>query len=79
MDNPFESRLRSLMHEADEQRPDGADAQRLDRVLHKAHIRSGALDVVTLFTHWAYVLSECSPKGKRGPSADTSVAPKTSE
>ncbi len=57
MEDPIESRLRELMRtEADTSTP--VDAHRLDRVLHKAHMRAGFFDLVNLFAHWGWVLSE---------------------
>lgn len=56
MSDPLEERLRSLMRDGGEDMSD--DNQRLERVLHKAHVRGGVLDLLTLFAHWGVVLSE---------------------
>lgn len=56
MSDPLEERLRSLMREGGQ---DGdEDDERLERVLHKAHVRGGVLDLLTLFSRWGLVLSE---------------------
>ena len=57
MDDPFERRLRSMMQEAPDDRPDSDDV-RLDRVLHKAHVRSGIFDLLSLFAHWGWVIAQ---------------------
>lgn len=57
MEDPIENRLRELMRaEADMATP--VDDQRLDRVLHKAHMRAGFFDLINLFANWGWVLSE---------------------
>lgn len=57
MEDPIEIRLRELMRaEANTSMP--VDEQRLDRVLHKAHMRAGFFDLINLFARWGWVLSE---------------------
>lgn len=63
MSDPLEDRLRSLMRE-NEQSAD-EDDQRLERVLHKAHMRSGLFDLLTLFSRWGLVLSEAGLRRPR--------------
>ncbi|SDS26939.1 hypothetical protein SAMN05216421_1213 [Halopseudomonas xinjiangensis] len=63
MSDPLEDRLRSLMR-ADQQNV-GQDDQRLERVLHKAHVRGGVLDLLTLFSRWGVVLSEAGTHHSR--------------
>lgn len=76
MDDPFESRLRSMMQAPDD-RPDSdsADDERLDRVLHKAHVRSGIFDLLSLFAHWGWVIAQAggrsSPRRTQRPSSST--------
>lgn len=64
-EDPLESRLRSLLQ--DPAPSSGADREdrRLDQVLHKAHIRGGAFDLINLFTRWGWVLSEGGARGAR--------------
>lgn len=62
MDNPIEDRLRELMRaEAGKSTP--VDELRLVRVLHKAHMRAGFFDLITLFAHWGWVISEGGSRG----------------
>ncbi|MEH6566724.1 MAG: CrfX protein [Halopseudomonas sp.] len=63
-EDPLESRLRSLLQDSAESETD-REGQRLDRVLHKAHIRSGVFDLINLFTRWGWVLSEGGARGAR--------------
>lgn len=63
MDDPFELQLRNLMRDAEQQRPASADSERLERVLHKAHIRGGIFDLLNLFTRWGWVITEGVSKG----------------
>lgn len=65
VDDPFEQQLRDLMREAEQQRPGSSDDERLERVLHKAHIRGGIFDLLGLFTRWGWVLTEGVGKGLR--------------
>ena len=44
MDDPFEQHLRSLMQKDASEQPAGDDAKRLERVLHRAHERTGLFD-----------------------------------
>ncbi|UAW99882.1 hypothetical protein KEM63_07940 [Halopseudomonas nanhaiensis] len=63
MSDPLEERLRSLMRDGGQDVSD--DDERLERVLHKAHVRGGALDLLTLFAHWGEVLSEAGTRSVR--------------
>lgn len=63
MDDPFEQQLRALMRDTEPQRPVSSDDERLDRVLHKAHIHGGIFDLLGLFTRWGWVLTEGLGKG----------------
>lgn len=69
MSDPLEDRLRSLMRESEQE---ANEHERLERVLHKAHIRGGVLDLLTLFARWGAVLSEAGNRHARrsGPSAE---------
>lgn len=71
MSDPLEDRLRSLMRES-EQTAD-ADDQRLERVLHKAHMRSGVFDLLTLFSRWGLVLSEAGLRRPRSAHGQRSA------
>lgn len=64
MDDPFESHLRSLMQE-DSATPATADDERLKRVLHRANVRSGLFDLLSLFARWAWVIGEGGARGLR--------------
>ncbi|MGY8810889.1 MAG: CrfX protein [Pseudomonadales bacterium] len=64
-EDPLESRLRNLMQDPSESAEVDRDVRRLDRVLHKAHIRGGAFDLIDLFTRWGWVLSEGGARGAR--------------
>jgi len=61
--DPLEERLRNLMR-ADQQTL-GQEDRRLERVLHKAHLRGGVLDLLTLFSRWGVVLSEAGSRHTR--------------
>lgn len=65
MDDPFEHQLRNLMRDAEGQRPVSADNERLERVLHKAHIHGGVFDLLSLFTRWGWVITEGTTKAMR--------------
>ncbi|WP_304638678.1 hypothetical protein [Pseudomonas sp.] len=73
MDDPFENQLREMLREADRQRPDSVDAERLERVLHKAHIHGGLFDLLNMFARWGWVLSEAGTglKRKTRPTCST--------
>lgn len=64
MDDPFENHLRSLMQE-DWPAPTKADEQRLKRVLHRANVRVGLFDLLSLFARWAWVIGEGGARGLR--------------
>ena len=64
MSDPLEQRLKALMQQAGE----GSEVQedeRLDRVLHQAHLRGGLLDLLSLFARWGWVVSEGGARGIR--------------
>ncbi len=65
MDDPFESHLRSLMQEPATPTSAPEDDKRLERVLHRAHIHSGLLDLLKLFANWGWVISEGGARGIR--------------
>ncbi|TVP89082.1 MAG: hypothetical protein EA348_09055 [Pseudomonadaceae bacterium] len=64
MSDPLEQRLKALMQQAGEQN-DAHEDERLDRVLHQAHLRGGLLDLLTLFARWGWVVSEGGARGVR--------------
>ena len=64
-EDPLESRLRDLLQGDNNLNGAQRDDQRLDRVLHKAHIRGGLFDLVNLFTRWGWVVSEGAARGAR--------------
>ncbi len=64
MSDPLEQRLKALMQQAGEEN-DAHENERLDRVLHQAHLRGGLLDLLTLFARWGWVVSEGSARGVR--------------
>jgi hypothetical protein len=77
MDDPFESRLRSMMQASDDRLDsDNADDERLDRVLHKAHVRSGIFDILTLFAHWGWVIAQAGGRSsqRRTPRSRSSTS-----
>lgn len=59
MSDPLEERLKALMQQAGEQ-SEAQDDERLGRVLHEAHLRSGLFDLLGLFTRWGSVISEAA-------------------
>ena len=71
MSDPFEERLRDLMR--DGEHVDGEDNERLERVLHRAHMRGGVLDLLTLFSRWGVVLSEAGTRHTRRDRAATAA------
>lgn len=72
MEDPFENQLRDMLREADRGRPESADAERLERVLHKAHIHGGVFDLLNMFARWGSVLSEAGSAPRRRPETPTS-------
>ena len=64
-EDPLESRLRHLLQDDGEYQGADREDRRLDQVLHKAHIRGGVFDLITLFTRWGWVLSEGGARGAR--------------
>ncbi|MFN3581549.1 MAG: hypothetical protein ACK4VV_13875 [Pseudomonas sp.] len=82
MEDPIESRLRELMRGESEPLVD-IDEQRLERVLHKAHLHAGVFDLINLFARWGWVLSEggarglrhARPESRRRAAADQSDQP----
>lgn len=65
MDDPFEQHLRSLMQKDTSEQPAGDDDKRLERVLHRAHVRTGLFDLLSLFARWGWVISEGGSRGLR--------------
>lgn len=65
MDDPFERHLRSLLQEEVSPQSAPDDDQRLERVLHRAHIHGGLFDLLTLFANWGWVISEGGARGLR--------------
>jgi hypothetical protein len=74
MNDPFENQLRELLRDADRHRPESVDAERLGRVLHKAHIHGGAFDLLNMLARWGWVLSEAGAGMKRKPRRERSSA-----
>jgi hypothetical protein len=64
-EDPLESRLRDLLQGEPSDFGSQRDDRRLDRVLHKAHVRGGLFDLVNLFARWGWVLSEGGARGAR--------------
>lgn len=64
MEDPIESRLRELMR-AEAHTPRPVDEHRLDRVLHRAHMRAGVFDLINLFARWGWVFSEGGARALR--------------
>ncbi|MEH6492640.1 CrfX protein [Halopseudomonas sp.] len=64
-EDPLERRLRDLLQGEVSDLGSQRDDRRLDRVLHKAHVRGGLFDLVNLFARWGWVLSEGSVRGAR--------------
>ena len=85
MEDPIESRLRELMRsEGDLSTP--VEEHRLDRVLHKAHMRAGFFDLLNLFASWGWVVSEGGSRAlkhsrpvSRRALDDASVTPESRE
>ncbi|SDS31786.1 hypothetical protein SAMN05216198_1681 [Halopseudomonas litoralis] len=65
MDDPFEQHLRSLMQKDAAGQPSGEDDKRLERVLHRAHVRTGLFDLLSLFARWGWVIGEGGARGLR--------------
>lgn len=65
MEDPIEQRLRELMRGDQTEEALGTDDARIERVLHKVHLRGGIVDLVGLFAHWAWVVSEGGARGLR--------------
>lgn len=66
MDDPIEARLRAMLREPEtghEQQLSSAADHRLERVLHKAHVQGGLLDLLNLFARWGWVLGEGVARG----------------
>jgi hypothetical protein len=65
MEDSTEIRLRALMR--GEHVDDGVEINdaRLERVLHKAHLQGGILDLLSLFARWGWVVSEGGARGLR--------------
>ncbi|SDU02684.1 hypothetical protein [Halopseudomonas salegens] len=64
MSDPLEQRLKALMQQAGEEN-DAHEDERLDRVLHQAHLRGGIFDLLNLFARWGWVVSEGGARGLR--------------
>ncbi len=79
MDDPFENQLRDMLREADRARPESIDAERLERVLHKAHIHGGVFDLMNMFARWGWVLSEAGAGARRKPRNARSGSAATTE
>ncbi|WP_339842677.1 hypothetical protein [uncultured Halopseudomonas sp.] len=65
MEDPIEQRLRALMQGDQADDSENVDDARMERVLHKIHLRGGALDLVRLFANWGWVISEGGARGLR--------------
>ena len=64
MEDPIEQRLRELMR-GEQGVSDPVEDQRLERVLHRAHIHGGIFDLINPFSRWGWVLSEGGARGLR--------------
>lgn len=65
MEDPVEQRLRELMRgNAADDAAENDDA-RMERLLHKVHVRGGILDLIGLFARWGWVMSEGGARGLR--------------
>lgn len=65
MEDPIEQRLRQLMQGNEEENCESVDDARMERVLHRVHVRSGVFDLLGLFANWGWVISEGGSRGLR--------------
>lgn len=65
MEDPIEQRLRELMQGDQGEDSESVDDARMERVLHKAHVRGGVFDLLGLFANWGWVISEGGSRGLR--------------
>lgn len=65
MEDPVEQRLRELMQGNPGDDPTENDDARMERLLHKVHLRGGILDLIGLFARWGWVVSEGGARGLR--------------
>ncbi|WP_373184870.1 hypothetical protein [Halopseudomonas sp.] len=65
MEDPIEQRLRELMQGDQAEDAGNVDDDRMERVLHKVHLRGGIVDLIGLFTRWGWVVSEGGARGLR--------------
>ncbi|GGD03087.1 hypothetical protein GCM10007418_22810 [Halopseudomonas salina] len=65
MEDPIEQRLRELMQGNQAEDCESVDDARMERVLHRVHVRSGVFDLLGLFANWGWVISEGGSRGLR--------------
>lgn len=65
MEDPIEQRLRELMRGEQAEGADQVDDARMERVLHRVHLRGGIFDLIGLFARWGWVVSEGGARGLR--------------
>ena len=64
-DDSLESQLRAMLRDDNGTDAKRTDGQRLDRVLHRAHIYGAVFDLLGLVTRWGWVLTEGGSRGMR--------------
>ncbi|MEL0167123.1 MAG: hypothetical protein VW877_03255 [Pseudomonadaceae bacterium] len=64
-DDSLESQLRAMLRDDVASDASRSDDQRLDRVLHRAHIHGAVFDLLGLVARWGWVLSEGGSRGMR--------------
>ena len=62
-DDSLESQLRAMMRDEGAGDAERSDDQRLDRVLHRAHIHGAVFDLLGLVARWGWVLTEGGARG----------------
>ena len=65
MEDPIEQRLRELMRGDQTADSEQVEDERIERVLHRVHIRGGIADLAGLFARWGWVVSEGTARGLR--------------
>ncbi len=64
-DDSLERALRAMLQDEPANHAARSDDQRLDSVLHRAHLHGAAGDLLGLFSRWGWVLSEGGARGLR--------------
>ena len=62
-DDSLERALRAMLQDDTDNHAGRSDDQRLDSVLHRAHLHGAAGDLLGLFSRWGWVLSEGGARG----------------